>query len=110
MSDHTSTDQQEHGAPGDEVTVEFDEGRQAYVAVLGGDQVGVLVAQVEEDGVVLMPHTVVDDAAEGRGVGSALARHALDAARDAGRRVRPTCPFVASWIERHPAYADLVAG
>ena len=54
-------------------------------------------------------HTEVPDAAEGRGFASALARAALDYARGAGRQVIPSCPYVASYIERHPAYADLVA-
>jgi len=55
-------------------------------------------------------HTIVDPAFEGRGVGSALVRHALDAVRAEGEtRVVATCPFVKGWIEKHPAYADLLA-
>jgi predicted GNAT family acetyltransferase len=40
---------------------------------------------------------------------SALARRALDDARGDGVRVDPQCGFVASYIERHPEYADLTA-
>ena len=58
-------------------------------------------------GVVTFTHTVVEDAYEGRGVGSALVRGALDAVRAEGSRVVPVCPFVRSYIERHPEYADL---
>ena len=29
--------------------------------------------------------------------------------RAAGLKVEPLCPFIASYIERHPEYADLVA-
>lgn len=55
-------------------------------------------------------HTIVDDAFEGRGVGSALVQQALDAVRADGRRkVIPTCPFVRRWIHRHPDYQDLLA-
>ena len=56
---------------------------------------------------IVFTHTVVDDAFEGRGVGSTLVRAALAAARDEGLRVVPQCPFVRSYIERHPEYADL---
>jgi uncharacterized protein len=56
---------------------------------------------------IVFTHTVVDDAFEGRGVGSTLVRAALDAVRDEGLRVVPQCPFVRSYIERHPEYADL---
>lgn len=62
------------------------------------------------DGVVELPHTVVDDAFEGQGIGSTLVRHALDSARERGLRVVPSCPFVKGWIDKHPDYADLVSG
>ncbi|SOD66422.1 hypothetical protein SAMN06297387_12573 [Streptomyces zhaozhouensis] len=53
-------------------------------------------------------HTEVAPAYEGRGVGSALARTALDEARAANLRVLATCPFFAAWIARHPEYEDLL--
>jgi predicted GNAT family acetyltransferase len=52
-------------------------------------------------------HTEVEHGYEGHGVGSALARTALDEARAQGRRVVAICPFFAGWIERHPEYQDL---
>jgi predicted GNAT family acetyltransferase len=59
-------------------------------------------------GTVVLIHTEVPPAAEGHGVGQALVRHALDQARANGQRVIVRCPFVRSWISRHPEYADLV--
>ena len=53
-------------------------------------------------------HTVVDPAFEGRGLGSVLARGALDATREAGSPVLPFCPFIRGYIRRHPEYVDLV--
>jgi uncharacterized protein len=52
--------------------------------------------------------THVPESAEGGGVGSALARAALDYARSEGLSVEPRCPFMASYIKRHPEYGDLV--
>ncbi|HWJ22534.1 MAG TPA: GNAT family N-acetyltransferase [Gemmatimonadaceae bacterium] len=63
---------------------------------------------VRRDGVVQLVHTEVPEALEGRGFGAALAKAALDAARAAGLKVVPTCPFVRTYIRRHPEYADLV--
>lgn len=60
------------------------------------------------DGALALTHTVVEDAFEGRGLGSALAAGALDAARKRGEQVLPVCPFIRSYIERHPAYLELV--
>lgn len=59
-------------------------------------------------GSVAFTHTVVQDGFEGRGVGSALARGALDAVRAEGSSVLPFCPFIRGWIQRHPEYLDLV--
>lgn len=53
-------------------------------------------------------HTEVEPKYEGGGVGSALARAALDEAREAGLRVLATCPFFAGWIGRHADYQDLL--
>ena len=57
---------------------------------------------------LIFRHTEVEDAYEGRGLGSKLAQGALDAARAGGHPVVPLCPFIASYIERHPEYQDLV--
>jgi predicted GNAT family acetyltransferase len=60
------------------------------------------------DGTVAFTHTVIDPGFEGRGLGSVLARGALDATREAGSPVLPFCPFIRGYIQRHPAYFDLV--
>ncbi len=57
---------------------------------------------------VIFTHTEIDDAFEGHGLGSQLARGALDDAASDGLRVVPLCPFIAGYIERHPRYQDLV--
>ena len=58
---------------------------------------------------LVFTHTEIDEAFEGRGLGSALVRTALDTVRDRGLAVRPDCPFVRAYIARHPdAYLDLV--
>lgn len=60
-------------------------------------------------GVIDFTHTFVDDALRGQGVGEALAREALVFAREQGLRVRTSCRFVASFVQRHPEYQDLLA-
>lgn len=59
-------------------------------------------------GVLAFTHTEVDPAYEGKGLGSVLARAALDQARAAGLGVLPFCPFINGWIAKHPDYVDLV--
>jgi predicted GNAT family acetyltransferase len=79
-----------------------------YDAELNGTPAG-LIRFTREDDVIAMLHTEVDPQFEGEGVGSTLVQRALDDVRERGERVRPVCPFVAAYIERHPEYADLVS-
>jgi predicted GNAT family acetyltransferase len=81
-----------------------------YEAHLDGELAGFAEYQLT-DQLVVFTHTEVDDRFEGRGVGSALARFALDDVRAAGsRQVLPLCPFIKAWIGKHPDYTDLVYG
>ncbi|HEU4631059.1 MAG TPA: GNAT family N-acetyltransferase [Gemmatimonadaceae bacterium] len=69
--------------------------------------VGYLAYRPEPDALVLL-HTDVPVGAEGQGVGSALARAALEHARAQGLHAVVLCPFVHGYMQRHPEYADLV--
>src|SRR5262245_53364945 len=60
------------------------------------------------DGVIILPHTVVPEEFEGRGVGGQLAKAALGFAREQGLEVIPTCSFIAGYITRHPEWHDIV--
>jgi predicted GNAT family acetyltransferase len=62
----------------------------------------------EPTSIVVFTHTEVDPAYEGKGVGSALARAALDDVRSRGLGVVAMCPFISAYIRRHPEYADLL--
>ena len=61
------------------------------------------------DGTLVLLHTETPEALRGRGLGGTLARAALEAARAAGRRVVVLCPFVTTYVQRHPEYAALLA-
>lgn len=57
---------------------------------------------------IVYDHTIVPSELGGKGVGSALVKHALDYARNEGKKVIPTCSFVASYINKHAEYQDLL--
>lgn len=57
---------------------------------------------------IVYDHTIVPSELGGKGVGSALVKHALDYARSEGKKVIPTCSFVASYINKHAEYQDLL--
>jgi hypothetical protein len=89
------------------VTIEVRQTALAYEAYLDEQRVGTLSMSRHGD-VITAIHTEVDPDAEGKGVGSELARTLFDDARAAGRQVDVECKFVASWVKRHPEYQDLV--
>ena len=78
-----------------------------YVARIAGGEAG-FAAYILTDELMVLTHTEVDPHFEGRGVGSALARAALDDVRARQLKVLPLCPFVKGWINRHRDYADVV--
>jgi uncharacterized protein len=78
-----------------------------YEASVGGELAG-FAEYHDRAGTRVFVHTEVLDAYEGEGVGSALARGALDDVAAAGRRVKAVCPFIAAYIQRHPAYEGLL--
>jgi len=59
-------------------------------------------------GVLRLLHTEVPDQLQGQGIASELAKSALDWAREHSVKVDVICPFVDSYIKRHPEYADLI--
>jgi predicted GNAT family acetyltransferase len=59
--------------------------------------------------VMTMTRVYVPPPVEGRGIASRLTRFALDHCRAKGLSVIPRCPYVATWIQRHDDYEDLLA-
>lgn len=60
-------------------------------------------------GVMTITHTGVPVPVEGRGIASALTQAAMETARTEGWKVVPACAYAASWLRRHPEFADLRA-
>jgi predicted GNAT family acetyltransferase len=61
------------------------------------------------DGTRVLDHTFVPPELNGRGLAAILTEAALTLAKKDKVRIVPQCSYVARWIERHPAWRDLVA-
>ena len=78
-----------------------------YELHVGGELAG-FVSYRRSGEVIDLLHTQVDPKFQGAGLAGRLAQDTLDDARARHLAVLPTCPFIRSWIRRHPDYADLV--
>ena len=76
---------------------------------LDADGLTAFVTYRVADGVLTFLHEKEPSEREGKGVGSALARGALELARGYGLKVVPRCPFIAYFIRQHPEFQDMVA-
>ena len=92
-----------------DISVTRNDERGRFEAIIDGEVAGFSEFSLGE-GRIEFTHTVVEDAFEGKGVGGALVSQALDQVRAEGLAVVATCKFVRGYIERHPEYADLLAG
>jgi predicted GNAT family acetyltransferase len=78
-----------------------------YELVLDGNLAGTIRYR-RLPGALALVHTEVEPELEGRGLGARLVAGALEDIRARGLRRVPICPYVRSYIDRHPEYGDLV--
>jgi hypothetical protein len=67
-----------------------------------------VLAYRHEGNTIFFVHTEVPSEMEGKGIGGQLAKAGLNYAREHQLKVVPRCPFVSSYLQRHPEYRDLV--
>lgn len=89
------------------IRVENNQTKNQFEANLDG-KTALLKYKKEADGALNLFHTEVPEEFEGRGVGGQLVRDALEQIKADNLKIIPSCPFVAAYIKRHPAYQNLV--
>jgi hypothetical protein len=71
---------------------------------------GAAIAAYEREGDrLVLTHTVVPPGQEGKGVATRLMAGVFADARARDLRIVPICPFVGTYLARHPENRDLVA-
>ena len=94
-------------SPATPAVVTDDQAQSRYEMRVKGELAGFLTYHRNGQAISLI-HTEVEPAFQGHGLATHLARFSLDDARKRGLAVLPFCPYVNSWIKKHPDYADLV--
>ena len=59
---------------------------------------------------IIYTHTEVPEALEGHGIAGKMAHHVMEYAKNKGLKVQPLCPFVKSYVDRHPEYQKISWG
>lgn len=93
-------------APDEPVRIVDNPVGQRYEARIGDRVVGYTEYR-RVRGRVIFVHTEVDPAMEGKGIGGKLAAGALDDIRAHNLTFSVKCPFIASYLKRHPEYEDI---
>ncbi|WUI68510.1 N-acetyltransferase [Nocardia sp. NBC_00403] len=80
-----------------------------YEVFYGGELAGFSEYEERDDETVFI-HTEIDGAFSGKGLGSILAGQAIEDVIARGRVIRPLCPFIKAYLEKHPQYDEHVVG
>jgi predicted GNAT family acetyltransferase len=83
--------------------------RQRYELQLDGGVAFIDYTAAAAGTVRTLTHAEVPVSMRGGGIAGRLTGGALELARSQGLQVVPRCPYVATYIEKHPEYHDLVA-
>lgn len=84
-----------------QIEVVRNEQKSRYEIVVDGTVAGLTEFEADAEGRVVFPHTEVDPAFGGRGLGSILVGGAMADEAARGETVVPVCPFVVKYLQQH---------
>jgi predicted GNAT family acetyltransferase len=73
-----------------------------------GKEIGLMRYSFAGPGKMIIEHTEVDDAYEGKGLGRKLVTAGVDFARENHLKILPLCPFAKKLFDITPAFADVL--
>jgi predicted GNAT family acetyltransferase len=74
----------------------------------GGKEIGLMHYTFSGPGKMIIDHTGVDEAYEGKGLGRQLVKAGVDFARENHLKILPLCPFAKKLFDITPAFADVL--
>ncbi|HTW21028.1 MAG TPA: GNAT family N-acetyltransferase [Mycobacteriales bacterium] len=94
-------------ATGPQIEVTNNAAARRYEVHVDGELAGLTTYDLVGEQVVFT-HAEVYPKFEGHGIGSALARAALDDVIAQEKVITPRCPFIVDYVRRHPSYLEYV--
>lgn len=92
--------------PMENLNIHHDESRKGFFAGINGTEAEITYRE-KPNGTLVYHHTYVPDELRGQGIAGKITRFALDWAREKGKLVRATCPYIVKYLEDHPEYEDI---
>lgn len=80
-----------------------------YIGDNENEPIAEITYKEKDDQTIIVDHTYVSDELRGQGIAGKLVAVITDFARNEGLKIVPTCPYVASKMEKTPEYHDLIA-
>jgi len=92
----------------DEIKISNNEQNLHFETKLDGGEYAFVEYRWHKEALVLM-HTLVPEGHEGKGIAGALAKFALEYAKEKKLPLMVYCPYVRAYMKRHPEYDNLLA-
>ena len=86
-----------------------DGSRGSFFIIDGDQRIGEMFYIFSGSGKIIINHTEVDDAYEGRGLGRQLVKAGVQYARENNLKILPLCPFAKKIFEITPEFADVLS-
>ncbi|MDP4300058.1 GNAT family N-acetyltransferase [Leptothrix discophora] len=92
-----------------DITIQHQPEHRRFIAEVDGHLCEAAYRWREDGRSIVLNHTEVSPALQGRGIAAALVRVALDWVRTEGLTVVPSCSYVRTYMRRHRDTQDLLA-
>ena len=79
-----------------------------FVATLNGQKAGLMTYSWAGDEKIIIDHTQVQPAFNGKGVGKELVYKAVEFAREKNLKILPLCPFAAAMFKKNEEIRDVL--
>lgn len=91
-----------------EVQLKITDNKGTFFIDVDGKQAGLMTFVFAGDDKIIIDHTEVDTAYNGKGFGKILVQKAVEFAREKNLKIIPLCPFAKSVIDKTPKFQDVL--
>ena len=91
-----------------EVQLKITDNKGTFFIDVDGKQAGLMTFVFAGDDNIIIDHTEVDTAYNGKGFGKILVKKAVEFAREKNLKIIPLCPFAKSVIDKTPEFQDVL--